>query len=62
MSTSSKAIEEHWTRETWLGYIMGYLTSKGFKIPKVYVKSFKKAFPEVPDELIDLIIIKEEGK
>jgi hypothetical protein len=37
-------------------YIMGYLISAGFKIPRVYVKSFKHAFPEVPDDLIEQIV------
>ena len=55
----SETIEKHWTRETWLYYIMGYLTGKGFKIRKVYVESFKKVFPEIPDALVDLITIKE---
>ena len=58
----SEAIEKHWNRKTWLHYIMGYLTSKDFKISKVYVESFKKAFPEIPSKLVDLITIKEEEK
>jgi hypothetical protein len=37
-------------------YIMGYLISAGFKIPKAYAKSFKRAFPEVPDSIIELIV------
>ena len=56
----SEAVEKYWDRKTWLHYIMGYLTVKGFKIRKVYVESFKKAFPEVPSELLNLITIKEE--
>jgi hypothetical protein len=56
----SEAVEKYWTRETWLFYIMGVLTARGFKIPKVYVESFRKAFPEVPAELVDSITIKEE--
>jgi hypothetical protein len=56
----SEAVEKHWTRETWLHYIMGYLTAKGFRIRKAYAESFKKAFPEIPDKLVELITIKEE--
>jgi hypothetical protein len=49
-------IEKGFDRKTWMFYIMGYLISAGFKIPRVYVKSFKHAFPEVPDELIEQIV------
>jgi transposase-like protein len=52
-------IEKYWDRETWLHYIMGFLTAKGFKIRKVYVESFKKAFPEIPNELVDMVTLKE---
>jgi hypothetical protein len=55
----SEAIEKYWTRETWLFYIMGFLVSAGFKIPRVYAESFRKAFPELPSELVDLITVKE---
>jgi hypothetical protein len=33
--------------------------AKGFRIRKVYAESFRKAFPEIPSELVELIIEKE---
>ena len=58
----SEAIDKHWNRKIWLHYLMGYLTSKGFRLTRDYVKSFKKAFPEIPDDLIELIVEKDKSE
>jgi len=47
-------------RMEWLCYMIGYMTSKGWKLPKEDANSFKVAFPEVPQEYIDIVTEKEE--
>jgi hypothetical protein len=46
-------------REFWLAYMIGYMTSKGWKLPREDEDEFKKAFPELPQEYIDLALEKE---
>lgn len=43
-------------REMWIAYMLGYMISKGWRISKEDAKDFKRAFPEVSDELIGLAI------
>lgn len=45
-------------RAEWLLYMLGYMTSKGWRIRKEDVQSFKEASPEVPDEYIELAVEK----
>jgi len=40
-------------RAEWLCYMLGYMVSKGWAIPKDDIDSFKKSFPEIPEDLIE---------
>ena len=40
-------------RKEWLCYMLGYMVSKGWRIPKEDVENFRLAFPEIPEELIE---------
>lgn len=41
-------------REQWLSYMLGVMNSKGWFIPKDDVASFKEAFPEIPDIILEM--------
>lgn len=48
------------SRVHWLSYMLGYMTSKGWRISREDANSLKEALPEIPDELIELAILKED--
>lgn len=48
------------SRESWLSYMLGYMTSKGWRISREDASSFKEAFPEVPEHLVELVVEKED--
>ena len=47
-------------RTEWLCYMIGYMTSKGWELPKEDANNFKVAFPEIPQEYIDIVVEKEK--
>lgn len=47
-------------RQSWIIYMLGYMTSKGWRISRKDAEDFKAAFPEVPEDLIELSVSKEE--
>ena len=40
--------------------MLGYMTSKGWRLPRKDIEDFKLAFPEVDDKLIELCVDKGE--
>lgn len=46
-------------RTLWLVYMIGYMTSKGWKLSKEGIDDFKDAFPEIPQEYIDIVLEEE---
>ena len=38
--------------------MLGYMIGKGWRVSKEDVQSFKEAFPEAPDEYIELAVEK----
>lgn len=41
------------------GYILGFLTSKGFRIRPEDVPAMKRIFKGAPDWMIDFLVVKE---
>jgi len=47
-------------RRKWLVYMIGYMTSKGWELPREALDDFKNAFPEIPQEFIDIVLEEEK--
>ena len=47
-------------RTRWLVYMLGYMTSKGWKLTREAMDDFRDAFPEIPQEYIDLVLEEEK--